>query len=88
MNFKNMILNYYHEIELTDISCDIVDLIIIDRWFPSSQICSNCGHRDGKKPLNIREWTCTNCGTHHDRDINASINILQEGRRIRGCNDL
>lgn len=64
------------------------DLVIIDKWFPSSQICSNCGYKDGKKPLNIREWTCSNCGTHHDRDVNASINILQEGRRIRGCNDL
>lgn len=65
-----------------------VDLVIIDKWFPSSQLCSNCGHRDGKKDLSIREWSCPICETHHDRDINASINILNEGRRIRGCNDL
>ena len=42
----------------------------------TSQICSNCGFDDGKHELNIREWTCSNCGTTHDRDINASINIL------------
>lgn len=45
----------------------------------TSQECSNCHHNSGKKPLHIREWTCDNCGTHHDRDINASINILHRG---------
>lgn len=59
------------------------EVIKIDTWFPSSQICSNCGHKDGKKPLSIREWTCPNCGTHHERDINAAINILNEGLRMR-----
>ncbi|EGP4826847.1 transposase [Enterococcus faecium] len=58
-------------------------IIKIDKWFPSSQICSECGHRDGKKSLKIREWTCPICHTHHDRDINASINILTEGLRIQ-----
>lgn len=53
----------------------------ISRWYPSSQICSDCGFSSGKKPLSTREWTCTNCGSRHDRDINTSINILREGLR-------
>ena len=59
------------------------EVIKIDTWYPSSQICSNCGHRDGKKALSIREWICPVCGTHHERDINAAINILNEGLRKR-----
>ena len=59
------------------------EIIKVDKWFPSSQICSECGHKDGKKSLEIREWTCPICHTHHDRDINASINILTEGLRIQ-----
>lgn len=51
----------------------------ISRWYPSSQICSDCGFSPGRKPLSVRKWTCANCGSRHDRDINASINILNEG---------
>ena len=54
-------------------------LIKIDRYFPSSKRCSDCGHVVDKLPLNIREWDYSECGTHHDRDINASINILRMG---------
>lgn len=50
-------------------------LMQIDKFFPSSQICSNCGSNTGKKPLHIRSFTCPNCHTKHDRDLNASINI-------------
>ena len=59
------------------------EIIKIDTWYPSSQICSNCGHKDGKKSLSVREWTCPVCGTHHERDINAAINILNEGLRMK-----
>lgn len=59
------------------------EIIKIDTWYPSSQICSNCGHKDGKKALSIRKWTCPVCGTHHERDINAAINILNEGLRMK-----
>ncbi|WP_455351386.1 RNA-guided endonuclease InsQ/TnpB family protein [Streptomyces sp. SYSU K217416] len=54
----------------------------VDRFFPSSQVCSACGFRDGPKPLNVRTWTCPNCDTIHDRDWNAGKNIRHEGRRI------
>ncbi|MFF1278386.1 RNA-guided endonuclease InsQ/TnpB family protein [Streptomyces marokkonensis] len=54
----------------------------VDRFFPSSQVCSACGFRDGPKPLHVRTWTCNACGTVHDRDHNAARNVLFEGRRI------
>ena len=57
-------------------------LVEIDRWFPSSQLCSNCCHKVSEMPLNVREWTCPHCGTHHDRDGNAAINIRAEGIRM------
>ena len=52
----------------------------IDRFYASSQICSNCNYKNNKiKNLSIRQWTCPECGTNHNRDINASINILNQG---------
>ncbi|WP_405915375.1 RNA-guided endonuclease InsQ/TnpB family protein [Streptomyces sp. NBC_00728] len=54
----------------------------VDRFFPSSRLCSACGFKDGPKPLNVREWTCQGCGTVHDRDVNAAVNIRTEGRKV------
>ena len=59
------------------------ELIRIDKWYPSSQICSNCGSIHPEvKDLNVREWFCDNCLQYHDRDINAAVNICEEGRWI------
>jgi putative transposase len=60
-------------------------LVKIDRWFPSSKRCGHCGHVVDKLPLDIREWTCPECGTHHDRDINAAKNILAAGLAVSVC---
>lgn len=58
------------------------ELVVIDRYYPSSQICHCCGHKDGKKSEDIRFWICPNCNSELDRDINAAINILNEGLRV------
>ncbi|WP_459186992.1 RNA-guided endonuclease InsQ/TnpB family protein [Parabacteroides sp. APC149_11_2_Y6] len=54
-------------------------VIKINRWEPSSKTCSCCGHKEDKMPLDMRQWTCPECGAHHDRDVNAAKNILQVG---------
>ncbi|WP_314254025.1 RNA-guided endonuclease InsQ/TnpB family protein [Streptomyces kutzneri] len=61
------------------------DLITLDRWFPSSKLCSACGAIAGKMPLHVRHWTCTDCGTTHDRDGNAAINLLAAGLAVSAC---
>ncbi|MEU9238668.1 RNA-guided endonuclease TnpB family protein [Streptomyces sp. NPDC048385] len=61
-------------------------LIKVGRFTPTSQTCSTCGAVDGPKPLNVREWTCTACGTVHDRDHNAAINVKQAaGLAVSAC---
>lgn len=50
-------------------------VVVVDRWFPSSKTCNNCGSYQDKMPLNIREWICADCVTLHDRDVNAAKNI-------------
>ncbi|MEI2583312.1 RNA-guided endonuclease TnpB family protein [Scytonema sp. PRP1] len=57
-------------------------LVEIDRWFPSSKLCSKCFYQVKEMSLDVRDWTCPNCGAHHDRDGNAAINIRVEGIRM------
>src|SRR5262249_10262648 len=54
----------------------------LDRFFPSSKLCSSCGHLLDELPLSIREWDCQACGGRHDRDINAAINIKRAGQYL------
>ncbi|MFF4828349.1 RNA-guided endonuclease InsQ/TnpB family protein [Streptomyces sp. NPDC001312] len=62
------------------------DLVTVDRWFPSSKLCEACGMVRERLPLNVREWTC-DCGTVHDRDVNAARNVLAAGLAVSACGD-
>jgi putative transposase len=62
------------------------ELVVIDRWYPSSKTCSACGYRRAELSLSVRHWECPCCGARHDRDVNAAKNILAAGRAVaRGC---
>ena len=58
------------------------EVVFVDRFYPSSKTCHNCGHINRQLKLSNRQWTCPQCGEHHDRDLNAALNILDEGLRI------
>ena len=58
------------------------EVVKIDRWYPSSKRCSDCGHTVEKMPLNVRQWTCPECGANHDRDVNAARNVLAAGLAV------
>ncbi|MEQ9482643.1 RNA-guided endonuclease InsQ/TnpB family protein [Coleofasciculus sp. F4-SAH-05] len=95
LNTKGMVRNHKLAASISDVGWGIFVnflsyklefegkvLVEIDRWFPSSKLCSNCHYQVKEMPLEVREWTCPSCGTHHDRDGNASVNIRAEGIRI------
>ena len=56
-------------------------LVVINRFYPSSKTCHECGYINRQLTLNDREWICSHCGKHIDRDYNAALNILDEGLR-------
>jgi len=62
-------------------------LVKIDKWYPSSKRCSECGHIMAKMPLEVRGWTCPECGEVHDRDINAAQNVLAAGLAVSACGE-
>ncbi len=62
------------------------DLVVVDRWLPSSKTCSACGAVSNGLPLNVREWECR-CGAVHDRDVNAARNIRAAGLAVLACGD-
>jgi putative transposase len=62
--------------------CYGTHVVVIDRFFPSTQLCSVCGFKNMALTLDDRIWTCPVCGTTHDRDVNAALNIKNEGLRV------
>lgn len=57
-------------------------VVRVDPWFPSSKRCSNCNHQVKELPLRVRTWTCEQCGSDHDRDVNAALNLLAVGQTV------
>ena len=79
---KNFRLGFYSFVQILKYQSEKfnVEVSEADRYFASSQTCSNCGYKNSEiKNLKIREWTCPECGEKHDRDRNAAINILKFG---------
>jgi len=95
LNIKSMVKNHNLAKAISDVGwgmfCTMLkykaesegkQYIEIDRFFPSSKTCHLCLNRVDNLTLDVRAWTCKHCGTHHDRDVNAAINIRNEGLRI------
>jgi putative transposase len=61
------------------------EVIAVDRFFPSTRLCSTCSRLSAKLPMSAREWVCTACGTSHDRDVNAAANLLAAGLAVSVC---
>ncbi|QFG21621.1 RNA-guided endonuclease TnpB family protein [Actinomadura sp. WMMB 499] len=61
------------------------ELVVVDRWFPSTRTCSRCGTVHEKLPLEVREWECGGCGARHDRDVNAARNLVAAGPAVSAC---
>jgi len=66
-----------------------VMIVVADRWYPSSKMCSGCGHKLDALPLVVREWVCPECGVNHDRDVNAAINLrnLAVSSTVSACGE-
>ena len=90
MNFGKSVADNGYGMLLDMLSYKLEDrgrkLVKVDRFFPSTQLCSACGYQNtelrGTDALSIREWDCPSCGAHHDRDRNAATNIHREGLRL------
>jgi putative transposase len=62
-------------------SCAVRHFVKLDQWEATSKTCADCGHKLAELPLDIRAWECPGCGEHHDRDVNAALNILPSRHR-------
>ena len=78
---------WYEMRAMLEYKCDWYgrDLVVIDRWRPTSKTCSACGQIARAMPLSVRAWACESCGTSHDRDVNAAINIRAAGLAVLAC---
>ena len=97
LNISGMMQNHKLAKSIQDVSlCELKQIlqykaswndkqvVFIDRFYPSSKLCSSCGYKNTELQLSDREWVCPECGVVHDRDINAAVNIMNEGKRIIG----
>jgi len=98
LSVRNMVRNHHLARAISDAAwrqlramleykCDWYgrDLVVVDRWYPSSKTCSGCGGMAACLPLEVREWDCVHCGTRHDRDVNAAVNIRAAGLAVLAC---